>query len=225
MARAQRRWSLAHVTSVVLASYCLLVGAAWAALSLADASWVTFPLVVLFPLAIPVGFVLIGTQAGRLLDVRQMKSHFPRVVAGFSVGFAIGGLAAARLVAPLGGPANLLGLGVAAGLLMLGLSVLTARRYPTELATHPPQRQARRLGDGAAPSVSARTLFRNRMVVLIFGYQLLSAAVTQLLDYLVWERAAARYPDPTDLARFLGAFGRGVDQAAPAQLLDEIGRS
>ncbi len=108
MSRAQRRWSLAHVAVMVLAAYAVIVAAAWAALEFADATWVTFPLVVLFPLSIPVGFVLVGTQAGRLLDVRQMKAHFPRVVAGFSVGFAVGGLIAARLVGVFGGPAGLL---------------------------------------------------------------------------------------------------------------------
>ena len=46
---------------------------------------------------------------------------------------------------------------------------------------------------------------------MIFGYQLLSAAVTQLLDFMVWERAADRYPDPSDLARFLGIFGAVIN--------------
>ena len=49
------------------------------------------------------------------------------------------------------------------------------------------------------------------MVLLIFGYQVLSAAVTQLLDFMVWERAAARYPDPSDLARFQGVFGAVIN--------------
>jgi len=130
MARAQRTWSLARLEATVLASYALLVTCAWLLLSLAGATWVTFPLVVLFPLSIPVGFVLIGTQSGRLLDVRQMKAHFPQVVAGFSVGFAIGGLAAARLVGPLGGPENLLLVDVAAALAFLCIGVITGRRYP-----------------------------------------------------------------------------------------------
>ena len=45
------------------------------------------------------------------------------------------------------------------------------------------------------------------MVRLILTYQLLSAAVTLLLDYMVWERAAARFPDPIALAQFQGLFG------------------
>lgn len=109
MTRAQRRWSLSRVTVLVLSTYTVLVTVAWIILTVADATWVTVPLIVMFPLAIPIGFVLVGTQAGRLLDVREMKAHFPRVAAGFPVGFAVGGLVAARLVGPLGGPEPLLG--------------------------------------------------------------------------------------------------------------------
>jgi hypothetical protein len=76
MSRFQRRWSLFAVAASVLVVYTALVLLAWLLLATAEAVWVTFPLLVLFPLAIPVGFVLIGSQAGRLLDVRQMKAHF-----------------------------------------------------------------------------------------------------------------------------------------------------
>jgi hypothetical protein len=44
-------------------------------------------------------------------------------------------------------------------------------------------------------------------VLTIFGYQLLSSVVAQLLDYAVWDRAAAHYPDTVDLARFFSLFG------------------
>ncbi len=208
MTRAQCRWSLARVTLIVLGTYTAIVTAAWLALSLADATWVTFPLIVLFPLAIPIGFVLVGTQAGRLLDVRVMKASFPRVVAGFSVGFAVGGLAAASLVGPLGGPEPLLAFGALVGLCFMAIAAHTARRYPAELAVPPePPGPVGSRGEDRAPVISTRALLGNRLVVLVFGYQILSAIVTQLLDFMVWERSAARYPDPADLARFLGLFG------------------
>ncbi len=91
----------------------------------------------LFPLTIPIGFALVGAQAGRLLDVRQMKAYFPRVAAGFSVGFALGGIVAALLVEPLGGPRRLVGVDLLAGFVMVGLVVATGRRYPAELAAVP----------------------------------------------------------------------------------------
>jgi HEAT repeat protein len=187
----------------VFSVYLVVVAAGWVVLTVSDGTWVTFPLVVLYPLVIPIGFAMLGAQAGRLLDVRQMKAYFPRVAAGFSVGFALGGLVAALVVGPLGGPKGLVGLDLLASLAMVGLVVVTGRRYAAELA-HPPE--------PASPLERStrddrRALVHHRLVVVIFGYQVLSAAVTFLLDYLVWERAAARYPDPSDLARFQGVFG------------------
>ena len=66
-----------------------------------------------------------------------MKAQFPRVAAGFSVGFAVGGIAAAALVGPLGGPEHLLGLDVLAAGLMLGLVLMTARQFPADLRAAP----------------------------------------------------------------------------------------
>ncbi len=217
MSRAQRHLALSGLAEAVLVTYLVLVVTGWVVLSRTGDLRVTFPLLVLFPLSIPVGFVLVGSQAGRLLDVRQMKAHFPRVAAGFSVGFAIGGFTAAALVGPLGGPVPLLGLDVLATLLMLGLVVATARHFPGELRAHPGPVTRIDSDDRAVPARDrARKVFGNRLVRWIFAYQLLSAAVTQLLDYLVWERAAVRYPDPSDLARFQGIFGAVLNVASVA---------
>lgn len=209
MSRAERRLTLARLAQTVLATYALLVVAGWAALVLADRPWATFPLLLLFPLSIPIGFVLVGTQAGRLLDVRELKAHFPRVAAGFPVGFALGGLAAAGLVGPLGGPVHLLGLDVAAALLLLGLVVVTSRRFPEELRKSPPSQGG--LGTGAAQRPPVRSLLGSRLVVLVLAYQVLSAAVTQLIDFIVWERAAARFTDASSLAQFQGLFGAVIN--------------
>jgi hypothetical protein len=208
MSRAQRRHSLARVAVSVVGTYLVAIVAGWLVLVTVDGLWVTFPLLVLFPLSIPIGFVLVGTQAGRLLDVRQMKAHFPRIAAGFSVGFGLGGLAAALLVSPLGGPRNLLAVDVLAAGLMLVLVVATSRRFPAELLDRPVR------SDQGVPSPATairpstwRSLLANRMVALILSYQLLSAAVTLLLDYMVWERAADHFADPIALTQFQGLFG------------------
>jgi hypothetical protein len=91
----------------------------------------------------------------------------------------------------------------------LGAAVAAGRTFPTELARHPePVVEHRNLSSGPAP--------RSPLVTVLFGYQLLSAAVTQLLDYLVWERAAYHFPDPSDLARFQGYFGTAINVVALA---------
>jgi hypothetical protein len=216
MTRAQRRWSLARLALTVLATYAVLVAAGWALVDLASNSLATAGLLVLFPLSIPVGFMLVGAQAGRLLDVRQIKAHFGKVAAGFSIGFALGGLAAAGLVGPLGGPERLLLVDVGLALLFLALVGETSTRYAASLRVAPPSPAgAAPVREQGGPLASARratrAVLRSRLVLLVFGYQFCTAAVMQLLDYLVWERAAHRYPDPDDLARFQGVFGAVIN--------------
>ena len=219
MRRAQTRLSLATLAITVLGSYVVLVAAGYLVLAVADQKWVAFPLVVLFPLSIPVGFVLVGAQAGRLLDVRQMKEYFPRIVGGFSVGFAAGGLLAAWLVQVLHGPDGLLLVDLAVALAMLALVAETARHHPDQLRARP-QPVTSAPHDAPRP----RPARISTLVLAIFAYQIISAAVTQLLDYIVWERAAARYPDAADLTRFQGLFGAVINIVAIAFVVLLAGR-
>ena len=210
VSRAGRRMSLAGLASGLISAYVAIVGASWLALVLWDAVWATFVLVVLFPLAIPVGFVAVGSQAVRLFDVRELKGQFPRVVAGFPIGFAVGGLVAGVFVGVLGGVEQLLILGLVCGLAMLGLVRRTAREFPAELLARPdPQPRARA---SAGVGRDRRTsVLRDPLVAAVLGYQVLSGAVTQLLDFVVWERAAATFTDPQSLARFQGLYGSALN--------------
>ena len=85
IARAARRTRLVRVATVSLSALAVLYGASWLIL-VAGGLWMSAFLLVLFPIALQVGFVFIGGQAGRLLDVRQMKERFPRVIGGFVCG-------------------------------------------------------------------------------------------------------------------------------------------
>jgi hypothetical protein len=202
----QRRMPLGRLALAVLALYVVLVSAAWVLLSRWDMAWVTFVLIVLFPLSIPTGFLLVGSQAVRLYDVQTLKRDFPRVVAGFSIGFAVGGLAAAALVELLGGPTNLLLIDLVMALIFMGLVWATSRQFPGQLRTapsHAPGRQEER----RTSRLADLRLLREPFVLLVLSYQIVSAGVTQLFDYVVWDRAAAYYADPASLAQFMGAFG------------------
>jgi hypothetical protein len=216
----QARLSLVAVARWCIGSFVVLVAVSWLLLRVGDQIWVSAVLVGLFPLSIPVGFVLVGTQAGRLLDIRSMKRYFARIVAGFSLGFVVGGLATAALTGPLGGPVDLLLIDVFVGLAYLGVVVLTGRRFPDELA----QRPVRHLPAARARSVDDSPPARDPLFLVVFGYQILAAAVTQLLDYIVWERAAFHFPDPSDLARFQGLFGTLLNVVALAFVFLAAGR-
>jgi len=216
----QARLPLAAVARWCTGAFTVLAAGSWVLLRFADQYWVSAVLVGLFPLAIPVGFVLVGTQAGRLLDVRSMKQYFARIVAGFSLGFVVGGLAGAVLTGPLGGPVNLLLVDAASGAAYLATTVLAGRRFPEELGRRPEPRlpPAQPLADEEDDAP------RNRLFLAMFGYQLLAAAITQLLDYIVWERAAFHFPDPSDLARFQGLYGTALNVVALAFVFLAAGR-
>ena len=110
-----------------------------------------------------------------------------------------GGLAGPALLAVLGATADLLIMAAGAAAMFLGLVVATRRRYPAELSVveH---------GEEGAERPTLRTLSRNRYVLLIVAFQMLSAIESQWLDFLVFERAAQRYDDSSELARFISRF-------------------
>ena len=152
------------------------------------------------------GFVFIGGQAGRLLDVRVLKERFPRIVTGFSVGFLLGGLLGLPLLDLLGSTERLLLAATAAQLAFLGLLLVTERRFP-EVRAAPAESSP----DVARPS--ARVVFASGLVLLLLAYQVLSAMGSQLLDFLLYNRAQARYSGD-DLTRFLSAFTALLNLAA-----------
>ena len=197
IARAARRTRLVRVATASLFGIAVLYAASWLIL-VAGGVWVSAGLLVLFPIALQLGFVFIGGQAGRLLDVRQMKERFPRVVGGFSVGFLLGGLLAFPLLALLGSTENLLLGTTVAQLAFLGLLLETERRFP-EVRSAPVETSQ------ATARPSARALFASGLVLLLLVYQVLSAMGSWLVDYLLFNRASAHYSGD-DLTRFLSGY-------------------
>jgi hypothetical protein len=204
IARAARRTRLVTVATVSLTAIAVLYAGSWLIL-VAGGLWVSAVLLILFPIALQLGFVFIGGQAGRLLDVRQMKERFPRVVGGFSVGFLVGGLLGIPLLALLGSTKQLLLGGTAAQLTFLGLLLATERRFP-EIRSAPAEPSQ----EPARPS--ARALFASGLVLLLLVYQLLSAMGSWLVDYLVFNRAHAHYSGNA-LTQFLSWYTAAINAA------------
>jgi hypothetical protein len=197
IARAARRARLVRVATASLGALALLFVASWLIL-VGGGLWVSAVLLVLFPIALQVGFVFIGGQAGRLLDVRQLKERFPHIVSGFAVGFFLGGLLGIPLLALLGSTEHLLVATAAAQLVFLGLLLATERRFP----------EVRAPAAAHAPAVARpplRTLFASGVVLLLLVYQVLSAMGSQVVDFLFFDRSAAQYTGD-ELTRFLSAY-------------------
>src|SRR5947207_4628187 len=197
IAWAARRVRLVQIATASLVALAVMYAASWLIL-VAGGVWVSALLLVLFPIALQLGFVFIGGQAGRLLDVRQLKEQFPRIVTGFSLGFLLGGLLGIPLLALLGSTEHLLLATTAAQLVFLGLLVATERRFP-EMRAAPSE------SSPAVARPSARLLFASSLVLLLLTYQIMSAMGSQLLDFLFFNRAQARYSG-NDLTRFLSGF-------------------
>ena len=126
IARAARRTRLVHVATASLLILAVLFAASWVIL-VAGGVWVSALLLVLFPIHSR-RVIFIGGQAGRLLDVRQLKARFPRIVTGFSLGFLAGGLLGVPLLALLGSTEHLMLATTVAVLAFLTLLLATEHR-------------------------------------------------------------------------------------------------
>lgn len=199
MARSLRRWTLSGVAVVVLAALGLVILATWLVMTAADVAWPSVLQLVLFPILLQLSFVIIGGQAGRLLDLQQIKAYFPRIVSGFVVGLMIGGFLSAPLVQLLGSPEHIVVLSVISVAVFVVLVRVTAGRRQAQLTTVdvPADDQ---------PRPPLRALLTTRLVILVFAYQFLSAMGSWVLDFFAFDRAVARYPDPADLTRFIGLW-------------------
>ena len=199
IARSLRRWTLPTVAVAVLVSFAAALLATWSIMVVTGSPWPSVVQLMMFPVLLQLGFIIIGGQAGRLLDLQQIKRYFPRIVAGFVVGFMVGGFAAVPLLTWLGAPEDLVVVSAASCVVFTVLVGVTARRRPAELTVVDQQAE-----DHAARSM--RALFATRLVVLVFVYQVLSAMGSQVLDFLVFDRAAARYDDAAELTRFVAVY-------------------
>ena len=204
--RALSRWSVASVARPVLGGLIVLQVACWLVLANSGAQWPSVVLQVLFPVSLQIGFVFLGTQAGRLLTMREMKAWFSVIASGFSVGFLIGGLVAPVVIDVFDATNAVLPCTAAATACLLALITITHRRHADALSFQPgPARRAssapRRI-EGAPVRV---------MIALLFAYQVLSALGTQLAEFLLYDRAAARYSTSEELARFTSHFNVGLN--------------
>ncbi|HEU0245064.1 MAG TPA: Npt1/Npt2 family nucleotide transporter [Candidatus Limnocylindrales bacterium] len=218
IARLAGRLDLLGTALLVLGSAAVAIGASWL-IAAAGGAWVSVPLLVLFPILIQLGFVFVGGQAGRLLDIAGIKASFPRIAAGFSVGAVLGGLLGGQLVAVLGRTEDLLLATALCQGAFAGLVWATGRRYPAALRASPrPPETAAKPNPEASSGTSLRRLLGSRFVVLIVAYQVLSAIGSQLADFLVYDRASAQFADPGALAGYLAAYTAAMNVVSIAFL-------
>lgn len=188
--------TVATLAVAIFGGFCFL---AWLGLIGPEWRWISFILMVVFTLGYQMIFVVVGGQAGRLFNVRQMKRLFPIVLTGLTIGFMTGGLILPVLTVLLSRTENLLLAAAVSILISLLLLRLTISRFGPALAQDrntPSQR--------SAPSLPR--LLQKPYVRSIFLYQMLSAVGTQLVLFIFLDRTELIFPVVEDLAQFFGHF-------------------
>ena len=207
IAQSAQRFDMMRIAVIVLGGAAVLFGIAWAIAAGGSGAWVSAALLVLFPILIQLGFVFIGGQAGRILDIAGIKAGFAadhdRVPGRGGRRRADRGPAGERAGSDRGPAAR--------GGHQRGSVRRTRVGDRATLRRHrsPGRAEPAHTGDrtnDAAEESSLRRLFGQRFVALILGYQVLSALGSQISDFLVFDRAAAQFPSAEDLARFLAGY-------------------
>ncbi len=199
-AELQKRWVLSRLSVMTVSMFAGVLLLAWVAFGLPIARAGAFGLMIFFVLQVQGILIVLGGQAGQLFTVRQMKRLFPLIVSAVIVGIIIAGLSVPTLLDRLNGIEDLLLVAVAAMLMVLGLLLVTTKKFSAQL-DQVESSMARR-----QPAQSTSQLLRKRYVALILLYQFLSAIGSQLVIYIFMVQAEARFPDPNDLADFFGKF-------------------
>ncbi|MEM9654420.1 MAG: hypothetical protein AAGA65_20170 [Actinomycetota bacterium] len=208
--RLQSRFGLHHLSVGATLMVAGLSVLSWRLLAPGDQRWVGYLVLTLFAVHLQMGFVFIGAQAGRAFDVQGIKRVFPRIVSGFVFGFMVGGFLADPLQRLFGRTEHLLAVAACGALVMAVL----LRRTASEMGVAADESSVNGTETAAADGIDAaddrppplRALLGIPLVAAVFGYQVLSAMATQLVDYLVYDRAAVRYVGTEELASFTGGF-------------------
>lgn len=196
-AALQKRRSLA---TLALGLYSLCSAAffiARLAYNATTARPLSFGLMLAFSLMSLLISIVLGAQAGRVFDVRQMKRLYPLVLASQILAVVIGGLTVTPLTRWLGGVENLLGLSGGALLIALAFLLATIRRFGSTLT----QAQS---AQAAAATKSLPQLLKKRYVRLILAYQMLSAIGTQLVIFVLLSVVGATFKTAESLTGFFG---------------------
>ncbi len=203
--RLGRKLAFQKLLAANIGFLLILASIFWAGLLL-HAAWVVFLLPVLFQVLVNFGLLAFWPLANRLFNVRQGKRLFGLIGSGqwvaiVATGFLMGPLSSAI------GTHNLMGLALAGlvGALVLVWSI--TRTYRAEVSSV--GAQPAEVGD-KAKAERQPSVWRERYILLIFGLIIVGWLGFFLLDNLFYDRAAARYPDPAQLAGFLGFYLSGL---------------
>ncbi|MEM7117934.1 MAG: HEAT repeat domain-containing protein [Chloroflexota bacterium] len=200
----QGRWGLLRAGFIAFSIFIALMILSWWSMRSSSAAWLAFTLMVAVSPIMSIGLITVGTQAGRVFDLRQMKTLYPYVISAMLAGFALGGLLATLLVGPLGGTPNLLLLAGGTMVVSLAFMVLMAQRFGDQLGQTESAPATTKKSAKATKTI--RQLLTKPYVRVLFSYQMLSTMGTLLMIYLYFDQADAQFSDAEALASFFGTM-------------------
>jgi ATP/ADP translocase/HEAT repeat protein len=210
--RLSQRLTFRALLALNLGSLAALTLVFWLGLSVVPGAALVFTLPILFQLLINLGNLSFWPLAGRLFTVRQSKRLFGIVGSGQWLAIVITGFLIPTIVGWIG-TVNLLLLAVV-GLVGALITMLVITREanraaatvnaapePVSNAPDEPQQDFKAWLTG---------LLRNRYIALMFALVTVWWLAFFLLDNLFYDRAAAQFPNPDQLASFLGIYLGGL---------------
>lgn len=148
-------------------------------------------------------FMLRGSIAAELYDVRTLKGVYPRLTAWEMTAVICAGLAVAPLSRILGAVEAILPL---SGIALIG-SLAVGRRVRRTIGSNGRDRTpASEQHSNQTHSVigSLRTLLSNRYAMLVFLYQFLAFSTSLLLQYVIYTQAQRVFATQDGLTQFIG---------------------
>jgi len=201
--RFARKVALSRMLPATLAGILATLLLLRAGLGLDLGPWLIFCLPVVYELLLMMTNLSLWTTVGRLLNVQQVKRLSGTISSGEPAAAVAFGLLTAPLVA-LVGTANLILLTAVAMGAALAVAVVLAREYGGRLGRPSDEPAA------TATQTPAGEGGRGRYVPLIGAMICMALASYYVIDTIYYAQSQLRFPDPAELAGFIGVFNAVV---------------
>lgn len=169
--------------------------------ALPDAGWPAIAFYIWYYVLYALIMLAFWGLATKLLDIRQSKRLFGLIGSGMVVAMIISGFLVRPLVSLIG-PFNLLLLAASGIFLSLVLMLYITRAFQTD---RPAPRSSRR-GKAAEAGKGYSELLKDRYIVLIVAITALNLVAYFFIDNAFYDQVYIRFPEPDELASFLGEF-------------------
>lgn len=205
----EERIPLSTFGTLTVLAFAVIFFALYPLALLPGATWAIYVMMVVNTMGSLYCMMLRGAQAAELYDARTIKTQYPRITGGEILAIVLAGI----LIGPL---SNLLG-SLEALMLLGGASMLIAALFVHLIGTRflKHEEYLHSLSEdnhghhGHELSV-LKAVLSKRYTLLVFGYQLISSALSLLVQYLVYSEASAFFPAQSDLSQFIGLIKAGT---------------